>query len=189
MSRPVPTGLYRAAAIVLCLAAAAGIAVLLIADTADEASKFGVTAGLLLAFGFAAAVGISITGRFPIALVGWLCVVASAVAFGFLMRVLWGEFLGEGWLKATGGVVVFSFALGLISSILGRLQTGDGALVKRLVALTVLTTLVTATLLTIAIVAELRDEPYYRVTVVVAVLSALGTALVPVMRAMRQAAY
>ena len=46
----------------------------------------------------------------------------------------------------------------------------------------------TAALLTIAIVAEVRDTPFFRVTAVVAVLSVLGTALVPVLRSMRQTA-
>ena len=51
-----------------------------------------------------------------------------------------------------------------------------------------LATFATATLLTIGIVGEVRDELYFRVTAVVAVLSAFGTALVPVLRAMRRTA-
>lgn len=187
--RPAPRGLYRAAVVVLCLAAAGGIVVLLIADSYDEMSSLGYTAGLMLAFGFAAAAGISIIGRLPLALVGWVCVVVAVTAFGFLMRLLWdAEFSGEGWSKATGGLVVFSFALGLSSLLAARLRTDDGALVKRLAALTVVAILATATLLTIAIVAEVRDTPFFRVTAVVAVLSVLGTALVPVLRSMRQTA-
>ena len=175
--------------VALCLAAAGGIVVLVIADSYDDPTTLGYTAGGLLGFGLAVAAGISITGRFPIALVGWLCVAVAVTGFGFLMRVLWDadEYFGEGWTKATGSLVVFSFALGLVSLMLGRLRTGDGALVSRLVALTLLATLATATLLTIAIVGDVTDALYFRVTAVVAVLAALGAALVPVVRALRRA--
>jgi hypothetical protein len=187
MSRPVPSGLYRAVVAALCLVAAGAIVVLLIANSYDEAITLGYTAGLLLAFGLTAAAGISITGRFPIALVGWLCVVVAVAGFGVAMRVLWDadEFFGEGWTKATGSLLVFSLALALISLMLGRLRPGDGALVSRLLALTLLATFATATLLTIGIVGDVHDALYFRVTAIVAVLSALGTALVPVLRAMR----
>lgn len=188
MSQPYPSGLYRAVVVALCLAAAGGIVVLLIANSYDEVATLGYTAGLLIAFGLTAAAGISITGRFPIALVGWLCVVVAIAGFAVAMRVLWDadEFFSEGWTKATGSLLVFSLALALISLMLGGLRPGDGALVSRLLALTLLATFATATLLTIGIIGEVRDELYFRVTAVVAVLSAFGTALVPVLRAMRR---
>jgi hypothetical protein len=189
MSRPLPRGVYSAVVIALCLAAAGGIVVLLIADSYDAAT-LGYTAGLLLAFGLTAAAGISITGRFPIALVGWLCVVVAVAGLGVTMRLLWDsdEVASEALTKAIGSLLVFSLALGLISLMLGRLRPDDGALVSRLAVLTLLATFVTATLLTTGIVWEARDELYFRVTAVVAVLSVLGTALVPVLRAMRGAA-
>ena len=187
MSRPVPGGLYRAVAVLLCLAAVGGIVVLLIANSYDEAATLGYTAGLLLAYGLTAAAGITITGRFPAALVGWLCLVVSVAGFAVAMRVLWDadELFDEGWTKATGSLLVFSLALALMSLMLGRLGQGDGGLVSRLLALTLLVTFGTATLLTIGIVGDVRDELYFRITAIVAVLAALGTALVPVLRAMR----
>lgn len=189
MSRP-PSGLYRAVVVALCVAAVGGIVVVLVADSYHEAATLGYTAGLLLFFGLGAAAGISIIGRFPIASVGWLCVVVAVAGFGVAMRLVWDaeESPGEGWVKAIGSLLVFSLALGLISLILGRRRPGDGVLVSRLVVVSMLATFVTATLLTIGIVDEVRDELYFRVTAVVAVLSALGTAVLPVLRAMRQAA-
>jgi hypothetical protein len=142
----------------------------------------------LLAFGLAAAAGMSITGGFSLAWIGWVCALVAVVGFGLAMGALWaGEGASEGLVKAAGSLFVFSLALAVVSLTLGRVRVGDGVLVSRLVAAASLATLATATLLSIALVGEVGDEPYYRATAAVAVLSALGTALIPLLRALRRA--
>jgi hypothetical protein len=186
----IPRGRYAALIAVLCLAAAAGIVAVLVAD-ADHgaAGQLANTAGGLLLFGLAAAAGVSITGGSPLAWIGWVCVLVAVAGFGLAMGVLWDAEPNEDVAKAAGSLFVFSVALAVVSLSLGRARAGDGVLINLwLVALASLATLATATLLAISIVADVDDELYYRLTAVVAVLAALGTALVPVVRAKRQAA-
>jgi hypothetical protein len=180
--------LNLASAVALCILAAGGIATVLIADSYEPAASLAFTAGALLAFGLAAAAGISIVG-FPLAWIGWLCVIVSATGFGISMGVIWDvgeESQNEGLIKATGSLFVFSLALGLVSFVLGRVRAGDDRFVATLMTVTLAATLGTAALLTIAIVDEVTDELYYRVTAVVAVLATVGMGLTPLVRALRQ---
>jgi hypothetical protein len=184
-----PRGMYVALIAALFVTAAAGIVAVLVADPEyGAAGPLAYTAAGLLAFGLAATAGMSITGGFPLAWIGWVCVVVAVAGFGLAMGALWDPEPSEGVAKAAGSLFVFSLALALVSLTLGRLRPGDGALISRLIAIALLATLATAMLLTIALVGEVGDELYYRLTAVVAVLAALGMALVPVLRSVRSAA-
>ena len=187
---------YAAAAAGLCALAVAGIIVLLVADAADAyllPINLGYTAGALLVFSLTAAAALTAVGRYPLAWIGWLGVLLSIAGFGFFMPALWEPSLGEeggnlGLLKAAASLWLFSLALAHVSLVLTRLRTDDGPLVRAAVTGALLFVLVLATLLTVAVVDDVSDELYFRVTAVVAVLSALGTALIPVLRAGRRAA-
>jgi hypothetical protein len=184
-------GLY-AIAVALCVAGAAGIVVLLVADHWDLTSNLVSTAVALVLFGFAAAVATSVIGVYPLAWIGWLSVAVAVVGFGLSMGTLWslpeeGEG-NEALAKASGILFVFSVALADVSLMFGRLRSDDARLVGWVVGATVLAALTMATLFTIAILEEVSSEAYFRAVAVLAVLWALGTALVPLLRLLRWAA-
>jgi hypothetical protein len=83
-------------------------------------------------------------------------------------------------------MAVFSFALGHVCLTLARLRTDDGPTLRVIVVTTLVTVLAVATLLSIAIVGEISDPIFLRITSAIAVLPVLGTALVPLLRAGRR---
>jgi hypothetical protein len=184
-------GLY-AIAVALCAAGAAGIVVLLVAEHWDVTSNLVFTAVALVLFGFAAAVATSVIGVYPLAWIGWLGLVVAVVGFGLTMGTLWslpeeGEG-NEALAKASGILFVFSIALADVSLMFGRLRSDDDRLVGWVIGATLLAVLALAALFTIAILEEVGSDAYYRAVAVVAVLWALGTAVVPLLRLLRRAA-
>ena len=187
----VPRIAYVVSTIALCLIAAVGIVVLLVADSWEIALNLATTAVALVLFGLAAAVATSVISVRPLAWIGWLGIVLAVVGFGLTMGTVWSiPEDGEGnetLAKASGILFVFSIALADAALMLGRLRADDNRLVGWLVDATVLAVLAVATLFTIAILDEVGSDAYYRAVAVVAVLWALGTDLVPMPRPARPA--
>jgi len=181
---------YAAAAALLCIAAAAGIVVLLVADPYLVQINLAYTAGTLLVFGVVAAAALSATGTF--AWVGWLAAAAAAAGFGFLMGGLWSidEFgdSSETWLKLAGPFSFFSFALAYAALALNRVRPGGDGRVAGLLAFALLGAMVVATLLSVAVVGDISDATYFRITAIMAVLWAFAAALLPVARGLRRPA-
>ena len=178
-------------AALLCVLAAGGIVVLLVADSWVIEGNLAFTSVALLLLGVVAAVGLSVAAT-SLAWLGWLCVTVAVAAFGFAMGAMWstGE-LEEGnpdLYKAAGTLIVFSFALADSVLVLSRWRPDSDRLLRAIVAATLLAVFALAILFTIVLVAETGDETYFRVTAVVAVLWALGTALIPLLRGPRRAA-
>jgi hypothetical protein len=73
---------YLAAAAALCLAAAAGIVAITVADQEYVTVNLAYTAGGLLAFGLAGAAAGSIVGSYPLAWIGWLSVAVAVTGLG-----------------------------------------------------------------------------------------------------------
>ena len=182
--------LYLGTAVLLCIAGAAGIVVLIVADSYLIGVNLAYTAGTLLLFGVVAAAAVSATGTF--AWVGWLAAVAAVAGFGFLMGSLWSidEFGddNETWLKLAGSFSFFSFALTYAALALNRVRPDGDRRVAGLVAFTLLAALAVATLMSVAIVGQVSDATYFRVTAIVAVLWALGAALMPMVRGLSRSA-
>jgi hypothetical protein len=179
-------GLY-AIAIALCLAAIAGIVVLLVADSSLIELHLAYTAAAILLFGAVVALTASITGRF--AWVGWLAAFTAFAAFGTFMGYLWsikaGYYDNETTGKLTGCLSMFAFALSYAALALSRLRSEDTRPVAALTALTLVAALALATLLSVAIVGDTGNATYFRVAAVIAVLWAFGAALIPVLRGLR----
>jgi hypothetical protein len=188
----VPRVAYVGAVMGLCLMACAGIVVLLVADSWELSLNLATTAVALVLFGLAAAVATSVIGVRPLAWIGWLGIAVAVVGFGLTMGTLWSlpeEGVGnEALAKASGILFVFSIALAVVSRMLGQLGSDDNRLVGWVIGATVLAVLALAALFTIAILEEVESDTYYRAVAVVAVLWALGTALVPLLRLLRRAA-
>ncbi len=182
-------GLYAIAA-GLCLAAVAGIVVLVVADGVFIEVNLIYTAGGLLLFGTLAVVGLSTTGTF--AWVGWLAALAAVAGFGLLMIAIWplDEF-DDGNLtlfEIAGSFAIFSFALAWAAIVLNRVKAEDNGAIAGLVVVTLLAILTVATLLTVTLVSDAGDVTYFRITAVIAVVGTLTTVLVPIARGLRRSA-
>jgi hypothetical protein len=185
-------GLSQAIVVLLSLAGLGGIAAVLIADAEPTTYHLLYTALSLLTFALPAAAGLSIVGRIPLALVGWLTAAVAVVGFGITMGSTWTpvdvEDPNEGLAKASTSLFVWSLALGVVCLVLGRVRLGDDRFRTGLVVLALTTTLVTAWLLTIGIVAGIEGLAFYRITAVVGVLAIWSLALLPVVRPVREPA-
>jgi hypothetical protein len=182
--------LYLGTAVLLCVAAAAGIVALVVADPFLVEINLAYTAGSLLVFGVVAVAALSVTGMF--AWIGWLAAAAAVAGFGFLMGALWSadEFgdSSETLYKLTGCFSMFSFALAYAALVLNGLRPGGNRFARGLVPFALVAALAIATLLSVAIVGEISDATYFRVAAVVAVLWALAGALIPIARGLRRTA-
>lgn len=180
--------LYLGTAVLLCVAAAAGIVALVVADSALIDVNLVYTGLGLLVFGAIAVAGVSATG--PFAWIGGLAAVVALGAFGFLMVDTWqvDEF-GDGsetLAKLGGSFTVFAFALAWAGVLLNRVRFQGDRVMARLVAIALLGMLGVATLFTIALVAETGSATYFRIIAVIAVLGTLAAALIPIARGLRR---
>ena len=178
--------LYGVMAAVLCIAAAVAIVVVLSEESGYTAQRLAYTAVAVLAFGLAAAGGVSLldVGRVP--WLGWLCVAVSAIGIAVLAAAVWSadqyESQDTGLWKAAYSLLIALLAAGYVS-LLAKIEPGG-----RLVPATQIAALALATLAVIAIVQQIGDETYFRWLGVAAVLWVLGTALIPIARGLRRTA-
>lgn len=188
MSRRVSLG----TAVLLCVAAAAGIVVVLLADGFYLGTNLTYTAVGLMAFGVAAVAGLSATGS-SWAWLGWLCVAVAVAGFGIFMGAVWPieDFDDDGNIhlfNASGTLFLYSVALADATLVLSRWGPGRDGAQRALVAATLLAMFALATLLSVSVITGSGDETYFRVEAVVAVLWALGTALIPLRQGLRRPA-
>ena len=169
----------------LCMAAAVAIVVVLSGESSSTAGRLAWTAVALLLLGLAAAAGTSALDQPGWERIGWLCQVVALIGFAVTAITIWTtpeDVEAEtGLLKAIGVLFVLSFALAHLS-LLARRRNGDGRLVRGLVVATRGVVLGLAAVLAVAILDEISDDTYYRWVGAVAILWALGTALVPIAR-------
>jgi peptidoglycan/LPS O-acetylase OafA/YrhL len=176
--------LYGVMAGVLCIAAAVAIVVVLSEESGYTTERLAYTAVAVLAFGLAAAGGVSLldVGRLP--WLGWLCVAVSAIGIAVFAAAVWSadqyESQDTGLWKAAYSLLITSFAVGYVS-LLAKVEPGG-----RLVPAAQIAALALATLAVVAIVGQIGDETYFRWLGVVAVLWVLGTALIPIARRLRR---
>jgi hypothetical protein len=186
MSRNVSLG----TAVLLCVVAAAGIVVLLAADSPFLELNLTYTGIGLMLFGIAAVVGLSVTGS-SLAWLGWLCVVVAVAGFGILMGAIWSieSFEDDGNIhlfNAAGTLFLSAFALADAALVLSRWGPhGDGRL-RALMAVTLLAVIAIAALSSIALITGAGGETYFRVVAVITVLWALGSALIPLRHGLRR---
>jgi hypothetical protein len=180
MTRPV----YFGTIALLCLIAAGGIVALIVADGFLVQANLIYTALGLLLFGVTAVAGVVSTARTPFAWLGWVCVLVAVTGFGLLMGYAWSvdEFADDspGLGKAAGTLLLVSFALADVALMLRAMRTEA---IRAIVALTSIAVVAIAVMLSIALIGDTGSETYFRIVAIVAVLWALGTALVPVLRA------
>ena len=182
--------LHLGAAVLLCAIAAGGIVAVVVADSDYVAINLVYTAVGVLLFAPLAAVGVSTTGSFG--WVGWLCAACALAAFGFAMGDTWSQDpLDDGsetLSKLALSFGIFSFALAYAAVVLTGVRNPGDRLVIGLVAFTLVAALAVATSLTVAVVDNTGSETFFRIVAVVALLWALGAALIPIARALRQPA-
>jgi hypothetical protein len=188
MSRRVSIG----TAVLLGVVAAAGIVLLLLADGFYLVDNLTYTAVGLMAFGVAAVAGLSATGS-SWAWLGWLCVALTVAGFGILMGAAWSieDFEDEGnvhLFNAAGTLFLFAVALADATLVLSRWGPGRDGVLRALVAATVLAVFALATLLSVAVITGTGGETYFRAEAVIAVLWALGTALIPLRKGLHRPA-
>jgi hypothetical protein len=168
----------------LCLAAAVVIVVLLSEESGYTAERIAFTAVAVLLFGLAAAGGVSLLDGARLPWLGWLCVTVSAIGVAVFAAAVWSadqyESQDTGLWKAAFSLLVASFAAAQVS-LLAKIEP-----IGRLVSATQIAALALATLAVIAIVDQIDDDAYYRWLGAVAVLWVLGTALIPIVRRLRQ---
>ena len=179
-----PRMLYAVMAAVLCIAAAVAIAVVLSEESGYTAERLAYTAVAVLAFGLAAAGGVSLLDVARLPWLGWLCVTVSAIGIAVFATAVWSadqyESQDTGLWKAAYSLLIASLAAGYVS-LLAKVEPGG-----RLVPATQIAALALATLAVIAIVEQIGDETYFRWLGVVTVLWVLGTALIPIARRLRR---
>ena len=121
-----------------------------------------------------------------------LCAACALAAFGFAMGDTWShDPLDDGnetLSKLAFSFAIFSFALAYAAVVLTRVRNPGDRLVIGLVAFTLVAALAVATSLTVAVVGNTGSETFFRIVAVVAVLWALGAALIPIARVLRQPA-
>ena len=168
----------------LCLLAAGGIVALIVADTYFIEVNLLYTVAALVLFGVAAVAAVVCTSGTSLAWLGWLCAFVGVIGFGLFMGYVWSidEFADEnqGLGKASGTLFLFTYAL---SDVCLMLRATRGRAITGIIVLTSIAIGAIATLLSIALIGDTGGETYFRVVSVIAVLWALGTALVPVLRA------
>jgi hypothetical protein len=179
--------LFVVMAAALCVAAAVAIVVVLSGESSYTAERLAWTsvALLLLLLGLAAAGGISALNEPGWERIGWVCQIVALAGFAVTAITIWTtpEYADAetGLLRAAGILFVLSFALAHLA-LLARHRTGDPRLVRALVLATRPAVVVLAAVLAVAILDEINDDTYYRWVGAVAILWALGTALVPIAR-------
>jgi hypothetical protein len=182
-------GIRRAPLVVmgaaLCMAAAIAIVVVLSGESSYTAERLAWTAVALLLLGLAAAAGVCALDEPGWERIGWLCQMVALVGFAVTAITIWttpeDADAETGLVKAAAILFVLSFALAHLS-LLARHRIGGRRLVRWLVAATRAAVLVLAAALAVAILDEISDDTYYRWVGAVAILWALGTALVPIAR-------
>jgi peptidoglycan/LPS O-acetylase OafA/YrhL len=171
-----------AGAILVLAAAVAIVAIFTTSSDGDTEAKLAFTSITLLLLGLAAVTGMSVLDEPRLRPLGATCValsVAVTTVWYWTVPDSGGELtLG----KTAGGMIVASFVVADACLVLGRRRRGDGRVARWSGWFTVAAAAAVGTLVVVAIVAEVGDGTYWRFVGAAAVLWALGTALLPVIR-------
>jgi hypothetical protein len=185
---------YAVLGFTMAIAAAITIVAIFVSDSNDEtALRLGYSGATFLLTGLTAVAGASLIGGSGLRWLGAICVLASIGAFVTLTVLYWTTGIMDdspdmNLVKTGGSLFVASLGLAHASLALSWRRTTDGRLVSAAVGLNVISIAALSGLFLAAIVREVGDDLFWRYVGAVAVVWALCTALVPILRRMRLAA-
>ena len=168
----------------LSLTALIAIVVLLTGDFDETDARILLTTGSLSIYGLLSLPGAVLLDQRRLDALGWLVVALAVVGFVLAMNLVWLQWHDAGHASWKSVVVVTAFgaALAQIAASQSRRRLGDPLAVVRLSQLTAVAALVLAALVSVAALAEIDDENYYRALGAVAVLAVLLHVLQPIWR-------
>ncbi|HET9199276.1 MAG TPA: hypothetical protein VFN92_13600 [Solirubrobacterales bacterium] len=175
-------GVIKLSVGVLCAAAFVLILIILSGSELDDTSAKAIGTAVALAFlSLTAVAGSHLTLRQPqLSLLGFATIAISGLAFLATAAAIWSDFDGDGW-KSAGSCLILAFAGGHTCVLLSGAGERDGDGIKAVRYGTIAALWLLATL-AIAELSSSGDDVDPQGLGVVAVLYALGTVLLPLLR-------
>jgi hypothetical protein len=186
MNLPSRKRLFLGAVVVsLVVTAAIAIATLLFGDFGDTEGKILLTTALVSVYSLAALPAATLLDARRLLPLAWATLALAAAGFAVVQVLLWAE-IDEQWLgQLSFTLSAYLVAGAQICALSSRLRPHDSGVVRALYAGGTVLALAAATMISVAIWAELESETYWRITGAVVVATLLLTALQPVLRRMQ----
>lgn len=174
----------------LCVAAAIAIVALLTGDFDETEGKVTVTTLWVALYNITGMGAAAARPRRGLAALGICGFIASAIGFALGVYLIWSEFDDDGLARAWGIATTAAISIAQAALLLIHRRPSDSHVIRLVRTATIVVVVVLAALIMVALASaeDDPDESFFRILGALAVLDALGTLSLPILRRLQPAA-